>query len=529
MIRQLKEYYKTPEGRERILLLLIVAINLALKLIPAGLLDLGNDEVYYWTYAMFPDWSHFDHPPLVGLTIQLFTANLKFTSEFMFRSGALILSSLNIVILYFLVKKIYSQRAAFIAVLLFTSSFYFNIICGLFILPDTPQIFFVLLALYFGLPAVIKKEPLASDGYLIIAFGIFTGLAFLSKYHALFLWLGFGLYVLFRNRQWLRKPSFYISILLTLILMIPVFYWNMKNNFVSFTFHEGRIGLFHSSINPGSFLQFNAGEFFYQNPVVFVVCLLALAAVFRKRKEKIKDVKMLLIYLSLPLILIFTLFSLFKSTLPHWSGPAFICLIILSSEWLSGLYARRRRRVINTLLAANLLFIVILIAGTVQVKYGGILPADNESDPSRLGSKDITLDMYGWKQARVKFISFLQEEQKRNGDDRKVKIISDKWFPAAHIDFYIAHPLKIDLLVFGDLAAAHKYFWINKTRKISPDDRIYFITSSQHYFDPGKLSDYFSGIIPRDTIPIIRSGTRVENLFIYEMTGLKSDSIAKFR
>lgn len=32
----------------------------------AWYVELGNDEVYYWTYALYPDWSHFDHPPMVG-------------------------------------------------------------------------------------------------------------------------------------------------------------------------------------------------------------------------------------------------------------------------------------------------------------------------------------------------------------------------------------------------------------------------------------------------------------------------------
>jgi 4-amino-4-deoxy-L-arabinose transferase-like glycosyltransferase len=145
MINRIAEYYGTTKGRERILLFLVVVINLIIKLIPAAVLELGNDEVYYWTYALFPDWSHFDHPPMVGLTIQLFSLNLRFQSEIFMRLGSLVLSSASVILLFYLVKKIYSQRAAFISILLFTSSFYFNIISGLFILPDTPQIFFILL------------------------------------------------------------------------------------------------------------------------------------------------------------------------------------------------------------------------------------------------------------------------------------------------------------------------------------------------------------------------------------------------
>jgi len=266
--------------KELVFLFTIVLFNLLVKSFPAGLVELGNDEVYYWTYALFPDWSHFDHPPMVGIMIQLFSMNLKFSDEFFLRAGPLFLSSASLIVLYFLVKKLYSIRAAFIAVLLFLSSFYLNLISGFLVMADSPQVFFVLLSLFFLIPAVTKKDPSPRDNFGMIMFGIFTGLAFLSKYHSLFLWLGAGLYILFHNRAWLNKPSLYLSMALTLALMMPVIYWNAQNNFISFTFHGERVGSFEK-INPVSFLQFNAGEIFYQNPVISVIYAVAFFSIFK--------------------------------------------------------------------------------------------------------------------------------------------------------------------------------------------------------------------------------------------------------
>ncbi len=526
MIRKIGEYYRQPRVKEVFLLSLIVALNLIIKLIPASVLELGNDEVYYWTYALFPDWSHFEHPPMVGLTIQLFSLNLAFHSEIAMRLGSLVLSSFNIIILYTLVKKLYSRQTAFISILLFTSSIYFNIISGLLILPDTPQMFFVLLALYFGLPAVINRYPSGNDSYMLLLFGFFTGLAFLSKYHSLFLWLGFGLYIIFHNRSWLKKPSLYISVLITLILMIPVFYWNLKNNFISFTFHENRIDLFHSHLNLKSFIQFTLGQFLYQNPILFIVFILALIALFRNKTKKITDLNLLLIYLSLPLIFIFTLLSAFSnSVLPHWTGPAFICLIVISSEWLSGLYTIKRKRVILTILYSNILFLMILIAGTIQTNYGSILPPDKDTDPSNLGHYDYTLDMFGWHQAANEFRQFLSKENIPANEYINVKIITNEWFPAAHLDFYVAHPMNIDVFVPRNIGAAHKYYWINKKRHFLPENKIFFITSSQHFFPPGEFKSIFAEIIPKDTLHIKRNGIVVKNLFIYEMKGFNIDTL----
>ncbi|MDP4224696.1 MAG: hypothetical protein Q8868_15420, partial [Bacteroidota bacterium] len=104
----------TVEKRDCYFLLTIAALNLLIKAVPAGILELGNDEAYYWTYALFPDWSHFDHPPVVGLLIQLFTLNLTLGGEIFIRAGALVLSAANIILLFYLVKKLYSRSAAYI-------------------------------------------------------------------------------------------------------------------------------------------------------------------------------------------------------------------------------------------------------------------------------------------------------------------------------------------------------------------------------------------------------------------------------
>ena len=518
-----KEYFSNSKKRERLFLLSIILINLIIKGISASIIELGNDEVYYWTYALFPDWSHFDHPPMVGLMIQLFSLNLTFVSELFMRLSSLILSSISIIFLFYLVKRIYTQRAAFISVFLFTASLYFNIISGLFILPDSPQMFFVIIALYFGIPAITGTNPSKEDSNKILLFGLFTGLAFLSKYHSLFLWVGFGLYVLFYNRQWLKRPSFYLSILITCILMIPVIYWNINNNFISYTFHGSRIGLFNSPIDISSFIQYNLGQFFYQNPVLFIIFILTLISLFKKRTNKLTHTSILLLFLSMPLILIFFLFSLFRNTLPHWSGPAFIGLIILSSEWLEDKLINNRRGVVRAIVGANALLVLILILAPIQINTGLLYSPPKVTDPKKVGEDDFTLDMYGWDQAGIKFQQFLKKEGIKEEDYNKVKIISNKWFPAAHIDFYVAHPLNIDLFISGEIEQAHKYQLINKARKINQGYKLYYITTSQQFFDPDKLTWKFSKIIPKDTIEIKRNGKVVKNLFIYEL----SDPLSK--
>ena len=59
-------------------LILLLSVSALLRGFFAFFMEFGNDEVYYWTYAMFPDWSHFDHPPMVGWFMQLYFIQLRF-------------------------------------------------------------------------------------------------------------------------------------------------------------------------------------------------------------------------------------------------------------------------------------------------------------------------------------------------------------------------------------------------------------------------------------------------------------------
>ena len=71
-------------------LLWFLLITAILKVIVAAFVELGNDEVYYWTYALQPDFNHFDHPPMVGLLIRLTSLNLWWASGVSLRLGAII-------------------------------------------------------------------------------------------------------------------------------------------------------------------------------------------------------------------------------------------------------------------------------------------------------------------------------------------------------------------------------------------------------------------------------------------------------
>jgi len=136
----------------------------------AGIIELGNDEVYYWTYAKFPALSHFDHPPMVGWIIQLFTLNLLFDSEFFLRLASVVFGTISTYLIFLIGKTIKDSMTGLYASFLFTASFYCFIISGTFIMPDTPQVLFWLLSLLFLLKSLPDKElSKKSRKYLLLS------------------------------------------------------------------------------------------------------------------------------------------------------------------------------------------------------------------------------------------------------------------------------------------------------------------------------------------------------------------------
>ena len=255
------------QGIKRMLIWLL-AVSAIVRGIMAAWLEFGNDEVYYWTYALYPDWSHFDHPPMVGWMIQLFSLNLLLDSEFFIRLASVLFMTADTYIIYRIGKDIKDAQTGFYAALLYTASVYGFVITGIFIMPDTPLMLFWLLAIWM----VIRSLSLSKGRYFIL-FGLFAGLAMLSKYSGVFLWVGMGLYILVFNRKQLKNPYLYVSLLISALCCIPILYWNLQYDFISFSFHGDRVGL--GKINFATFCTEVAGEFLYNNPVNFVLFVIA--------------------------------------------------------------------------------------------------------------------------------------------------------------------------------------------------------------------------------------------------------------
>ncbi|MEJ7679005.1 MAG: glycosyltransferase family 39 protein [Segetibacter sp.] len=250
-------------------ILLLIAISTIARLIIAGTIELGNDEVYYWTYALHLKWNYFDHPPIVGWLIRLTTANLLLHTEVFVRLGAIISSAISTLLIYKIGTIIKNQQTGWYAALLYGASIYSSIIAGTFILPDSPQIVFWLWSILLLVKIVNLPVSSSQSRMLWCWFGISAGLCIMSKVHGVFIWFAVVLHAVFFTRSWLKDKNIYLAAAISLLIVSPIIVWNVQNNFISYTYHGNRVILSGAGLNIDGFVREFFGGLFYNNPLNF--------------------------------------------------------------------------------------------------------------------------------------------------------------------------------------------------------------------------------------------------------------------
>ena len=109
-------------------------------MVTAMVLEFGNDEAYYFLYALNLQPNYFDHPPGVALLIRIFTLNLTLTDEFFVRLGPIACAGVGTWLTYRLGTVLKNEQTGWFAAILYTASLYTSLLAGTFIIPDSPQV-----------------------------------------------------------------------------------------------------------------------------------------------------------------------------------------------------------------------------------------------------------------------------------------------------------------------------------------------------------------------------------------------------
>jgi hypothetical protein len=509
-------------------LLYLILISAAVRILVASVLELGNDEVYYYTYALHLQPNYFDHPPAVAWLIRIFTGNLLLQQEVFMRLGSIVFAAIGTWLCFVIGNRIRNEATGWYAALLYTTSIYCSVIAGTFILPDSPQIVFWLASLLAAIKLVDAYRLHTKATYTQwLLFGLLSGVCIMCKVHGVFLWMGLGLYMLFYNRRMFLHPGFYIAVVVTAIIASPILTWNIHNNFITWRYHSERVEVHQFALNTDGFIQAVLGQIFYNNP--FNVCILVFA-LFAARKTKLfsSDVNRLLLFTGVPMIAFVTGISLLRDVLPHWSGPGFLTLSFIAAAFLAEKLSNKIKSLFSFLLKASIGLMIVLITGGIALieLYPGTLGSKNTAN---LGDGDCTLDLYGWQQFGKDFTAWEKDAEAKNEITPGLNIVCNKWFPAAHILYYVASQSGNNVVGVGDMNDLHQFVWLNHYQPAISvrQDALCIIPSNYHTDVQQAYGSYFDSILPLHQFVSFRGNKVVRYFNVYLLKGYKGNDEAR--
>ncbi len=219
---------------------------IVVSLLQAWGTELFDDEAYYWKYSQLPAWGYFDHPPVIALLIK--AGYSLFKSELGVRLLSALLGACTVYGLERLVQP--KDLRLFYTIILSVAVLHFT---GFLAIPDAPLLFMAVVFLLCY--RQFSRQATWLNSLLLAA--VIAGLL-LSKYHGILL-VGF---VVLSNLKLLGSRFFWLVAVLSLLFLVPHFYWQYANDYPSLQYHlAGR------SID--SYKVFNTAFYLAMQPLVF--------------------------------------------------------------------------------------------------------------------------------------------------------------------------------------------------------------------------------------------------------------------
>lgn len=314
-----------------ILLLLIVLKSIFMFfVIVYGEIGLSPDEAQYWTWSQHLDWGYYSKPP--GIALEILFGTLFFgNTELGVRIGALIIGFLLPLAVWLLAKRSgLEEKQAFIAGIIMNFA-PIGMIASLLATTDGPFILFWTLACGFIAEGLIKEKH---PNYLLFGLCIFLGALF--KWPIYYLWLPIFIIAIFKVR--FRHPSIYIGMAISLLGLLPSIIWNSSRGWPTFLHvWKTMIGRqqFQAANPPllkGNFWDFVGAQAALLSPILFIVLIIALVSLWRKRKSVPESILFCGTLTTVALIS-YSLIALAMKMQGNWCVFAYPTAIIVIAWW----------------------------------------------------------------------------------------------------------------------------------------------------------------------------------------------------
>lgn len=478
-------YYYKMEKKSWVLLGFILLKFVLHYVLVSDVYQLQRDEYLHLDQANHLAWGYLSVPPLTSWVSVI----IKFlgNSEFWVRFFPALFGVLTMVLVWKAIKELGGNLFALIVGmtgLLFSALLRLNILFQ-------PNSFDVLAwtAVYYFVIKYINTTQSKWLYYLAFSFA----LGFLNKYNIVFLLLGLiPAILLTKERLVLTKGSFYIAILLVLLLILPNLYWQYIHDF-PVVYHMKQLTKYHLvNVNRLKFLESQLLYFFGSIPLLLAAIY---AFLFHKPFRQFR------VFLY---VLVFTLavFMYFKAK-SYYAIGLFPIYIAFGAVFLSQIL---RNRWIKWIIPA---YTVVVFVPMIEVFFPNKTPEQiiaNADAYREFGllkwedGKEYPLpqdfaDMLGWKEMATK----VEKAYNAMPNKEKTLIMCDNYGQAGAINYYSkgrikAHSLNADYVNWFDLTIPYE----NLIRVKNAGNFEAEIDETSPYFDQGFLSDSIANAYARE-------------------------------
>lgn len=290
----------TCARRGAVLLGLLAGLTL-LRLVVAAVAPLAPDEAYYWVFSHALAPGYLDHPPMVAVWIRAGTA-IAGQGALGVRLLGPLAGALGTLLLFDAAERLWgsgpgrqpeevrtdthpppglaplrgpspqregrhSSHPGLTAAALLNATLMAGV-GAVIMTPDTPLLFFWTACLWALVRLLESRRPA-----WWLAIGLFAGLALASKYTAVLLWIGIGLWLLWvpSQRHWWRSPVLWAGAVLGALVFLPVVLWNAEHGWASFLRQGGRVDAWQPARAVQFLGELAGGQVGLATPLVFVL------------------------------------------------------------------------------------------------------------------------------------------------------------------------------------------------------------------------------------------------------------------
>ena len=265
-------------------------------------LNLPLDTIEALAWGSNLDWGFNKHPPFSAFAVEFFF-KIFGNNDWAYY----LLSQVFVLVSFYFVWKFSNEiledkTYSLLSILLLSGIYFYNFTTPEFNV-NVSQLPFWALSVYFFWKSLNNNKTI--DWVL---FGIFSALGFLSKYLFIYILISLFIFFIFNFKTYQKSlKGYFLSILISLTLLIPHFIWLFENNFVTIFYGLNRSGLTEFDF----FNHFkNPIEFLIKQIIILIPFFLMFFTILKKFKFKISTKSKKILFLIsinlIPILLILT-------------------------------------------------------------------------------------------------------------------------------------------------------------------------------------------------------------------------------